>query len=66
MRVLEQGDFWGKGNTIKEGKNIIMIDMGTDEKDREDGLDYLDKKYNEGWEIVANYHLLEFILHKKE
>jgi hypothetical protein len=60
------------GNLIKEGKNIIYINFGNkgEERkggDRDRGFDYIDKKYDEGWEIVGNDRYLgRFILHKKD
>ena len=66
MKVVKQSS-WGSGNTIKEGKNIISVNIGVDREDEDAALDYIDKKYNEGWEIVANDRLFyAFILHKKD
>ena len=71
MKLVEESS-WGKGNTIKEGKNIIYINFGNkgEERkggDRDRGFDYIDKKYDEGWEIVGNDRFIgSIILHKKD
>ena len=66
MKQIEKAGLMGKGNEIKEGNNIIYIDLNNEDT----GLDYIDKKYNEGWEIVCGMvnsavHKTSFVLHKK-
>ena len=69
MRVEVIGQYIVGEYTIKEGSNIIYISINKEKND--DALDYVDKKYNEGWEIVAQGSgsggsIDELILHKKK
>ena len=66
MKQIEKAGLMGKGNEIKEGNNIIYIDLNNEDT----GLDYIDKKYNEGWVIVSHTAVYElgddYTLHKKD
>ena len=63
MKVISKG--WTDTNRISEGKNIIVVDASLmDEKPAQANLDYIDKKYDEGWEIVS-HNDNHYTLHKK-
>ena len=52
MKVIQEGgDYKEHKSKIVVGNNIIAISGFTDWSD--DALGYIDKKYDEGWELVT-------------
>ena len=63
MKVIQESNYKEHKSEIRVGNNIIAISGEDDLSD--DALDYLDKKYDEGWEL-ATYWDGQYILHKKK
>ena len=61
MRLVQKHSIMRKQSEIWEGNNIMRVKVFGDD---EDGSDYIDKKYNEGWEIVTHDSPI-YTLHKK-
>lgn len=66
METIGSKGLLGMNSVIKEGRNIIVVEC---ERGKDEHLDYIDKKYDEGWEIVAVTHDTQhntYTLHKRK